>query len=339
MSELPHRGNPDGCENDWVVIRPPSVEVSVITERPWVAIAERPWLAGGLISAATTIVILGLIVVTQPRGTESEPRHPSLIVAASPTPAGAVVAKTTVTPTATVSPKAAAKPKPKATAEKAKSKQTKTSRTTQRGASGPGTGRIQFGRTYTGRATFYAATGAGNCSFEASGDLMVGAMNQRDYANSQACGAHLSVTGPKGTVTIRIVDRCPECPPGAIDLSRQAFAKIAPVSAGRVSISWHLLSPSGLGPVSYRYKTGSSQYWCGIQVRNHRNPVRSLQVKTGNTWKSLERQDYNYFISAGGSGCGGAIRVTDIYGNQLTDTGIKISPDRTQRGTSQFPAR
>ena len=312
----------------------------MITERPWAAaIAERPWLAGGLISAATTVVILGLIVVTQPRGGEPAAGNPSLVVAASPAASAAVSAESTVAPTAkvTVTPKATVKPTPKAT--KAKPKQTKASRTTARGASGPGTGRIQFGKTYTGRATFYAATGAGNCSFEASGDLMIGAMNQRDYANSQACGAHLSVTGPKGTVTIKIVDRCPECPPGAIDLSRQAFAKIAPISAGRVPISWHLLSPSGLGPVSYRYKTGSSQYWCGIQVRNHRNPVRSLQVKTGNSWKSLERQDYNYFVSDGGSGCGGAIRVTDIYGNQITDTGIRISPDQTQRGTSQFPAR
>ncbi len=127
-------------------------------------------------------------------------------------------------------------------------------------------------------------------------------------------------------------------PPGAIDLSKEAFEKIAPVSAGRVPITWRLLSPADLGSFSFRYKSGSSQYWCGIQVRNHRNPVRSLAVQSGSSWITLKRQDYNYFLSEGGDGCGGTIRVTDIYGNQITQTGIKISPDTDQRGQGQFPA-
>jgi expansin (peptidoglycan-binding protein) len=321
-------------------------------------ITERPWVMGGLISTATAVVICGLIAVTQP-GSVGPPADDSSVAiapaeaaaaptpaAVDPSPASATLGAKPATATKRSVPATPAKASPKTTTKTAKAKTAvKTprkakaaARTATRTGSGPGTGRIQFGRTYTGTATFYGATGAGNCSFEASSNLMVGAMNQTDYENSQACGAHLSVTGPNGKVTIRIVDRCPECPPGAIDLSQEAFAKIAPVSAGRVSISWKLLSPAGLGPVAYRYKTGSSQYWCGIQVRNHRNPVRSVQVKSGSAWKTLERQEYNYFVSHGGVGCGGAIRVTDIYGNRLTDTGIRISPDKTQQGKFQFPS-
>jgi expansin (peptidoglycan-binding protein) len=314
------------------------VEVFVITERPWVT--------GGLISAATTVVIFGLLVVTHPRdaGSVSDPPS-SLVVAAAPATPTAAPVSPTAAPAAKASPKAAAKPKattakaklkPKATATK---KAKKAGTAAKPGAGGSGNGRIQFGRTYSGRATFYGATGAGNCSFDASSDLMVAAMNQQDYDNSQACGAHVSVKGPNGTVAVRIVDRCPECPPGAIDLSQQAFAKIAAVSAGRVPITWRLLSPSVSAPVSYRYKSGSSQYWCAIQVLNHRNPVRSMQLKVGGTWRTLDRQEYNYFLSAGGSGCGGAIRITDIYGNQLTDSGIRVAPDAVQRGNAQFPAR
>lgn len=318
----------------------------MITVRPWVAaLVERPWLAGALISGATTVLIFGLLAVTQPRGPEPVPSSPSLVVAAAQGPAASVAATTTaptatakVTSKTTTSASASAKStsKTKSKAGKAASKNTGSAK---QGAGGSGKGRIQFGRTYSGRATFYAATGAGNCSFDATGDLMVVAMNQTDYENSQACGAHLSVAGPDGTITVKVVDRCPECPPGALDLSRQAFAKIAPVSAGRVPITWRLLSPTGLGSVSYRYKTGSSQYWCAVQVLNHRNPIRSLQVKMGGTWVTLDREDYNYFVSAGGSGCGSTIRVTDIYGNQITDSGIKIAPDQTQRGQHQFPAR
>ena len=67
--------------------------------------------------------------------------------------------------------------------------------------------------------------------------------------------------------------------------------------------------------------------------------MKSLQVKSGGSWKTLTRQTFNYFVSDGGAGCGGAIRITDIYGNRLTDTGIKIAPDSDQRGKAQFPAR
>jgi len=200
-----------------------------------------------------------------------------------------------------------------------------------------GTGRIRYGRAYTGRGTFYGATGAGNCSYPASSNLMVGAMNQLDYGNSQACGAYLEVTGPSGkTITIRVVDRCPECAAGAIDLSRQAFAELAAPSTGQITIHWRLLSPALSGPITYTYKSGSSQYWCAIQVRNHRNPVHSLAVKVNGAWKNLPRQDYNYFVSADGAGCGGPIRTRDIYGNQVVDSGIKISPDAVQSGHSQF---
>ncbi len=200
-----------------------------------------------------------------------------------------------------------------------------------------GAGRIQYGRTYTGHATFYAATGAGNCSYEASADLMVGAMNQQDYDNSRACGAYLAVTGPTGTtIRIKVVDRCPECPPGAIDLSREAFTKLAPASAGLIQISWKLVSPGLAGPVAYKYKSGSSQYWCGIQVRNHRNPIRSLALKVNGSWKDVPRLEYNYFVSAGGAGCGSAIRITDIFGHRLVDSGIDIAPDQVQSGHAQF---
>jgi expansin len=299
-------------------------------------VTDRRWITGGLISVTTALVLLGLLFVTQPRGSDRAQTPTTLFLAASPE---------SVIPAADpTKPAAKAKAKPKAVAAKAKpepkAKPTaKKSAPAKKPASGAqGTGRIQFGKTYTGAGTFYAANGEGNCSFEKTGDLMVGAMNQVDYENSQACGAHLAVTGPKGTVTIRVVDRCPECPKGAIDLSREAFAKIAPTSAGKVSISWRLLSEPTAKPVSYLYKTGSSRWWCAIQVRSHRNPVRSLQVKDDGEWKSLSRQSYNYFVSADGSGCGSTIRVTDIYGNRLTDGGIDVRPDTIQRGDGQFPS-
>jgi expansin len=173
--------------------------------------------------------------------------------------------------------------------------------------------------------------------YDRSSDLMVAAMNHADYDASNACGAYVEATGPKGKVTVKIVDQCPECKVGDIDFSAEAFAKIADPVAGRVKITWRLLSPTLSGPVAYRYKEGSSQWWCGIQVRNHRNPVLSLEALVNGSWKTVPRQDYNYFVSADGSGCGKPVRVTDIYGNQVTETTpLAISVGTVQQGTGQF---
>src|SRR3712207_2677901 len=85
---------------------------------------------------------------------------------------------------------------------------------------------------HQGEATYYGATGAGHCSYEASNDYMIGAMNHTDYNNSEACGACVAIQGPKGNINIKIVDECPECKVGDIDLSQKAFELIAPLIDG-----------------------------------------------------------------------------------------------------------
>jgi len=95
---------------------------------------------------------------------------------------------------------------------------------------------------YSGEATYYAADGTGACGFKASpNDLLVAAMNKSQYAKSW-CGQCVLVTGPKDTVKVRIVDLCPGCAHGDLDLSQQAFTAIASLSAGRVKITWHVVA-------------------------------------------------------------------------------------------------
>ena len=69
---------------------------------------------------------------------------------------------------------------------------------------------------------------------------------------------------------------------------------------------------------------------------DHRNPVAQLEVGTGGGWRSLARTDYNYFLDEDGSGCGSAIRVTDIYGERLTVDGIAVRADVVQPTGRQF---
>ena len=133
----------------------------------------------------------------------------------------------------------------------------------------------------TGEATYYDfADGSGNCSFPATpDDLMVGAMNHVDYAGSAVCGSCAEVTGPDGAVTVRIVDQCPECPQGDIDLSPEAFVKIVALEKGRVPITWRYVPCATSGPLVYHFKDGSNPWWTAVQIRNHTLAIATLPVR------------------------------------------------------------
>lgn len=190
----------------------------------------------------------------------------------------------------------------------------------------------------TGDGTYYAADGTGNCSFDASpNDLLVAAMNHTDYGTAGWCGACVAVTGPKGTVTVRIVDQCPECAKGDLDLSPQAFDTIADHAAGRVKVTWHEVACDVSGPISYHFKDGSSAFWTAIQVRNARYPIAKLEAMTAGGYVELPRVDYNYFIKSDGLGAGPyQLRVTDQRGNVVEDHGVALGDDVTRAGAGQL---
>src|SRR3989304_3846798 len=193
---------------------------------------------------------------------------------------------------------------------------------------------------HQGITTYYHATGAGACSFEPSPqDLMVAAMNAEEFDNAAVCGAYLYVTGPKGAVTVRIVDLCPECKAGHLDLSREAFTQIAELPQGRVPITWQLVSPGLNGPIAYHFKDGSNQWWTAGQIRNHRNPIAKMDYLHEGQRVTVPRTAYNYFVQTNpGMGPGPyTFRVTDYYGNQLIDSGIPHIVNGTINGAAQFP--
>ncbi|KAF1801742.1 hypothetical protein V8B55DRAFT_1473620 [Mucor lusitanicus] len=96
---------------------------------------------------------------------------------------------------------------------------------------------------YSGDATYYN-TGLGSCGWESAESEMIVALNHvqmKNGANSNnnaLCGRRITATGPKGSVTVKVVDTCPGCASGDLDLSPAAFAKIADMDAGRVPVTW-----------------------------------------------------------------------------------------------------
>ncbi len=193
----------------------------------------------------------------------------------------------------------------------------------------------------SGEATYYDADGTGNCSFDASpDDLMVAAMNDADYAGSDACGTCAEVDGPSGQVVVRIVDRCPGCAAGDIDLSPEAFERIAELSAGRVPITWRYVPCQVDGPIRYRFKEGTNPFWTAIQVRNHQHAIASLEARlVGGGWEPIRRESYNYFVQADGLGEGPFdLRVTDVHGHAVEDLEVVPGDGAVVDGASQFPS-
>jgi expansin len=188
--------------------------------------------------------------------------------------------------------------------------------------------------TVSGIATHYVLSGLPNCSYPsppANGYFV--ALSPSEYNGAAACGGYLTVTGPDGSVTVQVIDQCPECATGHIDLSEPAFAKLAPLGAGLINVHYQYLADPGLpGPITMEVKSGSSQYWLALLADNTGNPLASVQVETtSGGWISLARANYNYWIAQSGAGSGPfTVRLTDTQGNTAIVHNVALDPGAVQ---------
>ncbi|ADJ45744.1 rare lipoprotein A [Amycolatopsis mediterranei S699] len=276
-----------------------------------------------LLVVATAVVVL---VVTRAAG-------PAPAEAANRADAAPVIGTAVTTPPVSTSP-----PSPSATTTTPASSSVTAPTSAAGSADAPLAGRIKPGASHSGVATFYDTDGTGACGYDASPDPLNAAMNVADFEGSQACGAYVEVHAAGGaSVTVRITNLCPApCRVGQLDLNPKAFDRLGARVRGEIPVTWKLVSQPSAKQISLRYKEGSSQYWCGIQVLDHRNPVARLEVRAGSSWKRLQRTDYNYFLSENGAGCGGAVAVTDIYGERLVIDALPVKAGVSQPANRQF---
>jgi expansin len=202
------------------------------------------------------------------------------------------------------------------------------------GGSVAGTVMVSAAGTATGTATHYVLSGTGNCSYPSPpADGLFVAMSPSEYDGAAACGSYVQVSGPDGSVTAEVIDQCPPCAAGHVDLSEAAFSRIAPLSAGLVPVSYRTIADPALpGPVSLRVKEGSSPYWLALLAQNTGNPLASVQVEgASGGWQDLARADYNYWLAASGAGPGPfTVRLTDTAGHQVTVHDIALAPGVVQ---------
>jgi rare lipoprotein A (peptidoglycan hydrolase) len=114
---------------------------------------------------------------------------------------------------------------------------TATSKSSKKESSSSGSG------SHAGDATYYGV-GLGSCGKTNKDSDMIVALNHGQMGNGAnpnhngLCGKTITAHGPKGSVTVTIVDTCPGCANGDLDLSPAAFNKIADMEKGRVPITW-----------------------------------------------------------------------------------------------------
>jgi expansin len=206
------------------------------------------------------------------------------------------------------------------------------------GARLPGTARAAAGgrqARVAGEATHYVlSAGGGNCSYPSppASQLFV-ALSPSEYDSAAACGSYVQVTGPDGSVTAEVIDQCPPCQAGHVDLSEQAFARIAPLAAGLVRVTYRTVADPPLpAPLSLLVKDGSSAYWLALLPIGAGNPVTSVRVSSAARGEQeLSRASYGYWLAPSGMGAGPfTVRLTDSEGHQAIVTGVILTPGVVQ---------
>lgn len=191
-----------------------------------------------------------------------------------------------------------------------------------------------------GDGTFFNnVAGFGNCTIEFTDGDAIAAINAPQWQGSAHCGECVLVTGPLGTVRVKIVDQCPECVSGDLDLSPSAFAMIADPIAGRVPISWERVDCPVAGAVDFRHQ-GSNPFYIKLQVLDHRVGVAGLELRQNGsaTFEPLSRVDDNFFERLFPVGLAFPIeaRATATTGEQLLHSFPSIVNDTIIPGSSQF---
>ncbi|KAH6656295.1 RlpA-like double-psi beta-barrel-protein domain-containing protein-containing protein [Truncatella angustata] len=200
-------------------------------------------------------------------------------------------------------------------------------------------------RAVSGTSTFYGGNlNGGTCSFTTMSSLPSGiygtAFSGSGWSNAANCGACLQVTGPNGnSIKVMVVDKCPECETGHLDLFQDAFAKLGSISAGKIATSYAPVACGITSSLVLHNKSGTSKYWFSMQVVNHNQPVSKLEVSTdgGSTWQATTRQDYNFFEKSSGFGTDTvAVRVTGSNGKTVVVKNVSVASGVSVTASENF---
>ncbi|KAF9447024.1 hypothetical protein P691DRAFT_776411 [Macrolepiota fuliginosa MF-IS2] len=91
-----------------------------------------------------------------------------------------------------------------------------------------------------GDATWFFP-GLGSCGIQNTQADFIVALNPNDFGGKAACGRNIRVNFQGRSVNVQVVDLCPGCGPGGVDLSPAAFQQLADLGVGRIPVEWDFI--------------------------------------------------------------------------------------------------
>ncbi|KAG6611755.1 RxLR-like protein [Phytophthora cinnamomi] len=134
---------------------------------------------------------------------------------------------------------------------------------------------------------------SGNCNFmsaipSASNNYV--ALNQAQWDNLGNCGRCIEVscideqcTVKNKTAVVQVLDRCPECAHGALDLSPTVYKEITGLDPNRLTVRWRFVDCPDPGTLQVCLMGGSNPNWVAVQPTNGVVGVKSVTVNGGAT--------------------------------------------------------
>ncbi|KAI9654410.1 MAG: hypothetical protein M1831_005376 [Alyxoria varia] len=189
---------------------------------------------------------------------------------------------------------------------------------------------------YSGKATVYGGNlQGGTCSFSTMKELPAGlfgvAMTDSIWNNGYNCGGCVEVKSGGKKIKAMVVDKCPGCGPGHLDLFPDAYAKFSG-NPGIIDVDWQFVDCKAeiTEPLQIRLKEGVSSHWFSAQVVGATRRTKKMEYrKPGGQWINIaKREDHNMFTEASGVGAKVIdIRVTSHVGTQVVVNGIAVEGD------------
>ncbi|ETN08025.1 hypothetical protein PPTG_12538 [Phytophthora nicotianae INRA-310] len=161
---------------------------------------------------------------------------------------------------------------------------------------------------FEGDGTTYTLGGvsSGNCNLMSWNSIAAtnyAALNNEQWNNLGNCGRCAQVScideaceDQTATAIVQIVDRCPECKYGDLDLSPSVFRTITGSDPSRLSIRWQFVDCPNPETLKICLKTGSNGFWIAVQPTNAVIGVKSVSIN-GNT-ASMISGAYYYLITS-----------------------------------------
>ncbi|WP_433073068.1 expansin EXLX1 family cellulose-binding protein [Dactylosporangium sp. CA-052675] len=184
-----------------------------------------------------------------------------------------------------------------------------------------------------GSASYYTAGRNGMCNLGTPADGAYAAVGRAEYAGGKGCGTLLDVTGPNGTTRVQVVDLCPGCPAGKIDLGKGSFAKIGALSAGIIPVTYTTVRDPQVGPLRVRVKGGKGYSSLSVVVDNHGNPLSTVELQQGDSFVALRHGEDNTWTGPSGLNGTVSLRISDVYGHQALVAGLALGQSDFQQTT------